>query len=114
MPMPKTEIDFKELDALLQFRVTCEFVADYLGVSRDTVIRRIREEKDMTFREYHLLKMQRTATKLQQKAIEQALSGNSNSVMIFALKNLAGWTDKNEVENVTKLEIKIDKDDEGL
>lgn len=114
MPMPKTEIDWNALDALLQFKVTCEFCADYLNVSRDAIIRRIREEKDMTFREYHLLKMQRTATKLQQKAIEQALSGNCNSVMIFALKNLAGWTDKNEIETTAKIEIKIDSDDSGL
>jgi len=51
MPMPKTEIDFNALDALLQFKVTCEFCADYLDVSRDAIIRRIKEEKGMTFRD---------------------------------------------------------------
>jgi hypothetical protein len=51
----------------------------------------------MTFAEYHALKMERTAVKLQQKAIELALKGNS-TMMIFALKNLAGWSDRNEQE----------------
>jgi hypothetical protein len=90
--MPKTEFNWGELDALLQFKVTAEFCADYLNVSRDAIYRRIREEHDMTFSEYHKLKMQRTATKLQQKAIEAALKGNA-TLMIFALKNLAGWSD---------------------
>ena len=112
--MPKTEIDWKELDALLQFKVSNEFCADYLGTSTATIIRRIREEHDMTFSEYHRIKMQRTSVKLQQKAIEQALSGNSNSVMIFALKNLANWTDKNEVQTTAKIEINIDSDDNDL
>ena len=107
MPMPKTEVDFSALDALLQFKVTLAFCADYLGVSVDAIQRRIREKFDMSFTEYHKLKMERTAVKLQQKAIEQALAGNS-TMMIFALKNLANWSDKNESE------LKIKNSIEGL
>ena len=114
MPQPKIDLDWKELDALLQFKVTCDFVADYIRTSPDTIQRRIREKYDMTYREYNLLKMQRTAVKLQQKAVEQALSGNCNSVMIFALKNMANWTDKNEVEMNNKIEINIDSAEENL
>ena len=95
MPQPKKELNWSELDALLQFKVPLSFVCDYIGVSRDTVMRRIKEEHDMTFKEYHNLRLQRTATKLQQKAIEMALTGNT-TMMIFALKNMAGWSDKME------------------
>lgn len=91
-----TEIEWGKLDALLQFKVSLAFCADYLGVSRDTIIRRIKEKYDLTFAEYHNLKMENTATKLQQKAIEMALKGNT-TMMIFALKNLAKWSDKQEV-----------------
>jgi hypothetical protein len=95
-PSPKKiDLDWKELDALLQFKVPLYFVADYIGVSRDTIIRRIKEKYDMTYGEYHNLKMQRTATKLQQKAIEMALNGD-RTMLIFCLKNMAGWTDKQE------------------
>lgn len=108
MPMPKTEVDFSALDALLQFKVSMNFCADYLGVSTDAIRRRIKEKYNMTFTEYHALKMEGTATKLQQKAIKMALEGN-NTMMIFCLKNLAKWADKQEVEHmVSKIDVDID------
>lgn len=96
----KINVDWKTLDALLQFKVTLKFCADYLGVSTDSIQRRCKEEKGITFEEYHQSKLARTATKLQQKAIEMALSGD-RTMLIFCLKNLAGWTDK--LENNHKL-----------
>lgn len=100
----KIELNYDKLDALLQFKVSMRFCADYLEVSEDTVMRRIKEDHGMTFAEYHALKMERTAVKLQQKAIEQALAGN-NTMLIFALKNLAKWSDK--IEETVKQEITI-------
>jgi len=98
--MPRAEFSWKALDAMLQFKVTLEYCADYLKVSRDTIMRRIREEHDMSFTEYAAIKRQRTAMRLQQKAIEMALGGEEKNpnptMMIFALKNLAGWADKME------------------
>ncbi len=111
----KIEFDqhkWSELNALLQFKVSLAFCADYLKVSRDTIIRRIKEEYGMTFAEYHKLKMENTATKLQQKAIEMALNGN-NTMMIFCLKNLANWADKQEIQNNIS-EITIKKEDSDL
>ena len=108
----KTEVNFDKLDALLQFKVSMKFCADYLGVSIDAIRRRIKERYDMTFTEYHQLKMERTATKLQQKAIEMALDGN-NTMMIFCLKNLANWADKQEIQNNIS-EITIKKEDSDL
>lgn len=94
----KVNIDWKTLDALLQFKVTLKFCAEYLGVSIDSIQRRCKEEKLMTFEEYHQSKLARTATKLQQKAIEMALGGD-RTMLIFCLKNLAGWADKVESIN---------------
>jgi hypothetical protein len=113
MAQPKKNLDYSALDALLQFKVSCNFCADYLGVSRDTIVRRIKEDHGLTFSEYHQLKKERTATKLQQKAIELALKGNS-TMMIFCLKNLAGWSDKQEIEQTSKVEITIDDDESKL
>lgn len=101
----KIEVNWDKLDALLQFKVPLKFVAEYLEVSIDVVQKRIKEEKGMTFEEYAALKLQRTSVKLQQKAIEMALAGNT-SMMIFALKNLSGWSDKLE-STMTNSEIKI-------
>lgn len=108
-----SEADWRELNALLQFKVTLEHVCDYTGFSRDTIIRRIKEQHGLTFKQYADLKRQRTATKLQQKAIEMALNGNS-TMMIFALKNIANWTDKQEMTMASEVAINIDKDDSDL
>ncbi len=99
MPMPKTEVDFNALDALLQFKVTLSFCADYLNVSVDAIQRRIRENFDMSFTEYHNLKMEGTAVKLQQKVMKNIITdpNRSPALTIFALKNMAKWTDKQEV-----------------
>lgn len=113
MPHPKTEVDFGKLDAMLQFKVSLRFCADYLGVSIDSIRRRIKEKYDMTFKEYHELKMERTATKLQQKAIEMALDGN-NTMMIFCLKNLAKWADKLDTHQSGQLQMIIDGQDDNL
>ena len=102
MPMPKTQVNWDKLDALLQFKVTLEFCADYLEVSIDAIMRRIREEYDMTFTEYAALKRQRTAMKLKQKAINMALEKENTTMMIFDLKNLAQWTDKTELSTGEK------------
>lgn len=109
----KVEINYDKLDALLQFKVTKRFCAEYLGVSEDAIDRRLKEEKGMTFGEYHASKMERTAVKLQQKAIEMAIAGD-RTMLIFSLKNLAGWSDKIEQEtNLKNIEIKLAyKDDE--
>ena len=95
MPQPKKEIDFAVLDALLQFKVSVEFCADHMGVSRDTIFRRVKEKFGITFGEYHSLKVEGTATKLQQKAIDMAMKGDK-TLMVFCLKNLAKWSEKNE------------------
>tara|TARA_R110002167_G_scaffold198805_5_gene401943 strand:- start:2607 stop:2963 length:357 start_codon:yes stop_codon:yes gene_type:complete len=110
---PKMELNYDKLDALLQFKVTQRFCADYLECSEDTIGRRLKDDHDMTFSEYHSLKMERTSLKLQQKAIEQAFAGNS-TMMIFALKNLAKWTDKHETTVNASIGITIDNDDSNL
>lgn len=97
----KVELNYDQLDALLQFKITKSFCADYMGVSEDAIDRRLKEDHGMNFSEYHALKMQRTAVKLQQKAIESALKGNT-TLMIFCLKNLCGWSDKQESTSINE------------
>lgn len=92
----KAVLDWKVLDTLLQFKVTLKFVAHELGVSPNTIQRHIKEQKNgMTFEEYHDIKLKRTGVKLQQKAIEMAIKGD-RTMLIFCLKNISGWADKQE------------------
>ena len=103
--MTKTEIDFNALDALLQFKVTKRFCADYLQVSEDTIDRRIKEVHGLTFSEYQSLRMGRTAVKIQQKIVELALKGNPKLLEVAA-KYLAGWTEKSDLL-ITSSDLKI-------
>ena len=112
--MIKTEIDFGALDALLQFKVTKRFCADYLQVSEDTIDRRIKEVHGLTFSEYQSLRMGRTAVKIQQKIVELALKGNPKLLEVAA-KYLAGWTEKSDlVISNSELKIIISKDESEL
>lgn len=106
-------IDYTALDALLQFKVTKAYCADYLDMSEDTLERRLREDHDMTFQEYAALRVEKTGVILQKKAIEAAMSGQP-ALMIFALKNLAGWSDKVENSQQSEIKIHIDSDDTSL
>lgn len=108
--MAKKEINYDKLDALLQYKTTKRFCADYLDMSEDTIERRIKEDKGTTFSEYHALKMGRVGVKLQQKAIEMALAGD-RTMLIFSLKNLAMWADKQEITQNSMIEIKVDEED---
>lgn len=101
----KIDLNWAVLDALLQFKVTLKFVAHELGVHERTVQRHIEAEKGMTFEQYHEMKLNRTGVKLQQKAIEMALQGD-RTMMIFCLKNLAGWADKLETQHDVSEEAK--------
>lgn len=103
---PPIDFNWPVFDALVQFKVTKIFCAEYLGISINTIDRHLRKKFDCTFTEYNQKKMQRTGYKLQQKAIEMALDGNT-TMMIFALKNLAGWSDKIETEATGAIEIKL-------
>ncbi len=107
--MQYLEIDFKELDALLHFKANKRQCANYLEVSEDTLERRIKEKFNKTFSEYADIKLDNTRIKLQQKIIQKALKGD-NTCLIFSLKNLCKWTDKQEVsigEDSGPLEITL-------
>ena len=111
---PKIEVNMKVLKALMQFKVTRGFVADYLEVSETVIDARIKEHFNLTFKEYGSLQKERTGYKLQQKAIEMALKGD-RTMIIFSLKNMAKWSDKIEQKQTSEdIVINIDSDDANL
>ena len=107
-------LDWKVLDALVQFKVSCRFCAEHMGISEDTIQRRIKTKYKMTFEEYKKMRSENVGLKLQQKAIQMALSGNT-VMMIFCLKNLANWSDKVE-QQITgnSVSINISEEDAEL
>ena len=95
--MQRVEIDFKVLDALLQYKATKRQCSNHMEVSEDTLDRRVKEKHNMNFSQYADNQLDNTRIKLQQKIIQKALLGD-NTCLIFSLKNLCKWSDKVETK----------------
>ncbi|MCB0419924.1 MAG: hypothetical protein KDD61_02960 [Bdellovibrionales bacterium] len=113
MARPKKDLNFDKLNSYLQLKSSKRMCALLLEVSEDTIERRIKDEYGCTFSEYAEKMIAPVKLKLVQKAISKAMNGD-NVLLIFCLKNLCGWSDKNEVVSVSEPSIKIDKHDEKL
>jgi len=87
------DFDWSKLDGMLMFDASKNLCSRELGVSDETIERRIRDEHDCTFSEYKKKQLEKTVLKLKQKLIQMGLKGNLGA-LIFALKNLSDWTDK--------------------
>lgn len=110
---PKIEIDWKLLDAILQYGASKKDCATMCECSEDTIEKRIREAKDDTFTAYRAKRMTGVKFTLIQKAIDMAKSGD-RTMLIFSLKNLAGWADKLDQHDISDIKIQIDSADAKL
>lgn len=88
---PKKVLNKKQLQMLMGYRPTLWDVAGFFECGRETVIRFIKKEYGMEFKEFRSTYMAGTKLKIIQKAIIKAQEGN-NEMIKFVLQNLAGWT----------------------
>lgn len=95
MGRPRIEVNWKQVDTMLGYQCTLDEVAAFLDISEDTVERRTKEAKGVTFAEYSkvkrkigLISLRRTGFKLAEK---------NPAVWIFHAKNKLGMTDQLEV-----------------
>lgn len=88
--------------------------AAWFKCSEDTIENRSKEYGYLSFSDLRQQNMVHTRNKLVKKALAMAESGNV-PMLIFALKNLCGWSDKLEstVDQKT-IQINIDKTDSEL
>ena len=97
--MTEKEFDWNTFDAICQFHPSLATASMVMGVSDDTIQRRIKEKTGQTFKEYRADKEGTVRLSLQQKALNMALAGNV-PMLIFSLKNLCDWSDKNEKTSI--------------
>lgn len=100
------ELNLQNLIKLMQFRPSLKETASWFGVSEDTIDRKIKKFDKCSFREFKQKHSCHIKIKLQEKAIEMAMSGNS-TMMIFALKNICDWVDKKEISNANDNDFKF-------
>ena len=93
---------------------TAEYCADKLGISADTLDRRLKEKYGFGFAEYKKKVKEPMRINLRKKQYDVAMQG-SHAMLIWLGKNELGQSDKNEVEQTNRnIEVKIDKQDEAL
>jgi hypothetical protein len=112
--MPKiVELDWKELNAILQFGVSSTQAAQVMGISADFIENKIREVHNMTFTEYRAAKEGKVKLLLKQKAITMGLAGNA-AMLKYSLANMCGWSDRVDTALSGEATIKIETDEQGL
>jgi len=97
MGRPKLNIDWKLLDGFCQMQCTLWEIACYFNCSEDTIERRVKDEKGVTFAEYFgkrriagLMSLRRNLFKMSEKNVIAA---------IFLSKNYLGMVDKQEMKH---------------
>ena len=117
MGAPRKEIDMDQLAALMRLKPSQEDCAAFFKCSPDTISNRIKEitiseenPTGLTFSEFRDQNMVHTRFSLIRKALSKANAGD-NVMLIFTLKNLCGWKEKqpgeddHKVEHAGKVEI---------
>jgi len=93
---PKIIIDDEKLKTVCGYKLPLRDVATLFDCSEDTIERHIRKVHNMRFAEFRDKYLAKTRMLLINKAISMANGGNT-AMMIFALKNMCGWADKQEI-----------------
>lgn len=92
-PVVFDEERLRQLGELMRLNPTLEDTAAFFECGATTVEDTIRKHYDITFREFREQRMVHTRLRLVRNLVNEADKGNITA-MIFALKNLNGWSDK--------------------
>ena len=94
---PKKPIDWKEAEKLCHLQCSELEIADWYHVSVDTLARRLKDEKGMSFKEFFTLN--RVGGKIALRRNLFKLSEKHPAAAIFLAKNWLGMSDKQEIEH---------------
>lgn len=87
---PKIEIDSEKLEKLMNFWPSIWTVAGFFDCDRNVIANFIRENYNLTFREFRKKYSSSIKIRLVEKAIEKARAGD-NEMIKLCLANLDGW-----------------------
>lgn len=106
------KIDEAQLRAFLRLKPTLEDCAAFFNCSKDTIERACKRYGKKKFADFRYENMVHTRFDLIRLAISK--SHRSDSMHIFSLKNLCGWSDKQETQQTSEIKIIIDNTDSAL
>lgn len=87
-----TDEQWGEVKGLCRVKFGAQECADFIGVSKDTLERRIKDRYKITFSQFRNAQLAHTKRSLAKKCIELGLEGD-RVLLIFALKNINKWSD---------------------
>jgi hypothetical protein len=96
-PIIMTEEKIRQFKAICRMKPSLEDCCSFLDCGQDTIIRYCKSigESFASFRDKNMV---HTRFGLIRKAIQKAENGD-NTMLIFCLKNLCGWADRQEIEH---------------
>ena len=94
MGRPRKEIDFEQLEQCVHLQATEEECAKILGVSADTLWRRLKEERGQTFAEYFKEHAPFGIMSLRRKVWEMGMKKENVPILQMMAKTYLGMTDK--------------------
>lgn len=93
---PEKSIDLAELTKIMSFYPTLDEVASWFLCSSDTVERRVKEEWNLTFKEFREKCAGKTRLLLKRKAISKALEEDNEKMLIYCLRTMTELDDRKE------------------
>jgi hypothetical protein len=123
------KIDADKLRSFMRLKPSLEHTASFFNCNESTIVRFIKSNFEQSFFEFRDRQMNNTRHALVQKALSEAMGANelkdddgkviskgkpvNTALMIFSLKNLAGWSDVQDVTHTVKEDnlLFIDEDD---
>ena len=100
------EVDFEELEKLVEMQCTLEEIASFFDVHKMTIKRRIKEEYDMDFVTYKELKGTKGRIHLRRLQWKSANKG-SVDMQKWLGKNMLDQTEKSEIKEIGKKVINV-------
>ena len=94
---PKKPIDWKEAEKLCALQCSEVEIADWFHVSVDTLARRLKDEKQQSFKEF--FELHRVQGKIALRRNMFKMSERHPTMAIFLAKNWLGMSDKQEFEH---------------
>src|SRR5687768_11361422 len=113
MSRKPADIDPSKLKEFMRLKPTLADTAAFFECSERTIERFIKDKFEITFVEFRERNMVHTRMSIVRTAISKAQRGD-NTMLIFCLKNLCGWRDKqpDEADKVVVNNIQAKSDDE--
>lgn len=109
------KIDPGKLEILCRYGASCLDCADEFDCSEDTIVRYIKDNYGLNFKDYRKKKQGKVRMQLRQKQIEVALNGNV-SMLIWLGKQILDQSDKvlETEDNGTRLIVKVDQETKDM